>query len=124
MFTGKQSLKEIARISSYKAKKFNLKQLFYVLVLCPCFFFFCKFAAQPSKPRVLTVAIEKPEIRNYDDDDDDVDVDDGKDDEDDTQHDDDNDDGLVHEDIDDDDDSDQKVNAPVPFLGTEESGRL
>ena len=34
MFTGKQSLKEIARISSYKAKKFNLKQLFYVLVLC------------------------------------------------------------------------------------------
>ena len=92
------------------------------------FFFFCKFAAQPSKPRVLTVAIEKPEIRNYDDDDDDddddVDVDDGKDDEDDTQHDDDNDDGFVHEDIDDDDDSDQKVNAPVPFLGTEESGRL
>ena len=72
-----------------------------------CFhvFFLCKFAAQPSKPRVLTVAIEKPEIRNYDDDDDD-DVDDGKDDEDDTQDDDDNDDGFVHEDIDDDDDSD------------------
>ena len=67
------------------------------------FFFKCKFAAQPSKPRVLTVAIEKPEIRNYDDDDD---VDDGKDDEDDTQDDDDNDDGFVHEDIDDDDDSD------------------
>ena len=72
-----------------------------------CFhvFFLCKFAAQPSKPRVLTVAIEKPEIRNYDDDDDD-DVDDGKDDEDDTQDEDDNDDGFVHEDIDDDDDSD------------------
>ena len=72
-----------------------------------CFhvFFLCKFAAQPSKPRVLTVAIEKPEIRNYDDDDDD-DVDDGKDDEDDTQDDDDNDDGFVHEDIDDDDDFD------------------
>ena len=73
-----------------------------------CFhvFFLCKFAAQPSKPRVLTVAIEKPEIRNYDDDYDDDDVDDGKDDEDDTQDDDDNDDGFVHEDIDDDDDSD------------------
>ena len=76
-----------------------------------CFhvFFLYKFAAQPSKPRVLTVAIEKPEIRNYDDDDDDDDdddVDDGKDDEDDTQDDDDNDDGFVHEDIDNDDDSD------------------
>ena len=74
-----------------------------------CFhvFFLCKFAAQPSKPRVLTVAIEKPEIRNYDDDDyDDDDVDDGKDDEDDTQDDDDNNDGFVHEDIDNDDDSD------------------
>ena len=83
-----------------------MKQLFYVLVLFPCFFL-CKFAAQPSKPRVLTVAIEKPEIRNYDDDDyDDDDVDDGKDDEDDTQDEDDNDDGFVHEDIDDDDDSD------------------
>ena len=84
-----------------------MKQLFYVLVLFPCSFFY-KFAAQPSKPRVLTVAIEKPEIRNYDDDDDDDDddVDDGKDDEDDTQDDDDNDDGFVHEDIDDDDDSD------------------
>ena len=108
MFTGKQSLKEIARISSYKAKKFNLKQLFLCVGFVSMFFFFCKFAAQPSKPRVLTVAIEKPEIRNDDDDDDDddVDVDDSKDDEDDTQHDDDNDDGFVHEDIDDDDDSD------------------
>jgi len=106
MFTGKQSLKRIARISSIQSKKVQLEATF----LCVGFvsmFFFSKFAAQPSKPSVLTVAIEKPEIRNYDDDDndddDDDDVDDGKDDEDDTQDDDDNDDGFVHEDIDDDD---------------------